>query len=143
MAGVYRKKRRITGPSKNEEKVSRGRQEEYLQRASNSLGARFPTVTRMTVRLDFLGPQGQSLSQETRAFAPSDSCSFSAPCPGTCGVGNFDLAAKIAAVVEAGEAVSEGAGVCQERLYAGSQAACGCQLRCRIEVSYKPQPAAA
>ena len=142
MAGVYRKKRRHAGPSKNEEKVSRSKEAEFLNRASNSLGARFPSVVRMTVRLDFLGPQQQLLSQETRAFGPGDPCEFSAPCPGTCGVGNFDLAAKIAKVIEAGEAVSESSGVCQERLFAGSAAACNCQLRCRVEIVYQPQPAA-
>lgn len=141
MNGSYRKRRRRPGPSKNEEKVSRAKEVESRNRPSNALGARFPNVLRLKVSLDFQGSRGQVLGSETRVFGPRDICNFSAPCPGTCGVGEFDLASKIAQVVTAGEAASEATGICQEHLYAGSTELCHCQLKCRLELEYVPQPA--
>ena len=141
MAGIYRKKRRNAGPSKNEEKVERARQAEALTRGSNSLTARFPDVKSIKVALFFTGPQGQSLGEETRTYNPQDPCDFAVPCPGLCGVGSFDLAAKIGQIVLAHEMVSESGGVCQERLHAGAGGPCGCALKCRVEAAYIPTPA--
>jgi hypothetical protein len=140
MPGPYRKKRRIVGPSKNEEKVERSRQQEAMGRGSNSIGSRYPEVKSMKVALTFTGAQQQSLGGETRSYGPQDPCVFSVPCPGMCGVGAFDLAGKVAQVVEAHSEVSEGSGVCQERLHTG--APCGCTLKVRLEVAYRPAPAA-
>lgn len=136
MPGPYRKKRRVVGPSKNEERVERSRREEALTRSSNSLGARFPDVRSLVVKLSFFGAQGQSFGDETRKFGPEDPCLFAVPCPGRCGVGSFDLAAKIAAVLTNHEPASQGSGVCQEPLAAGSAAKCECRLDCAIEVVY-------
>ena len=141
MNGTYRKRRRNTGPSKNEEKVSRSKQIENRNRSSNSLGARYPLVSQLTICLDFLGPQQQVLGQEKRVFSSLDICNFSTPCPGKCGVGEFDLAAKIDLVIAAHELVSESSGVCQERLYVGSRDICGCQLKCRLDIVYLPEDA--
>ena len=140
MSAPYRKKKRNVGPSKNEEKVSRAKELASLSRPSNSLGSRFPGVTRMTVRLEFISNHQQLLSQETRVFGPSDSCNFSAPCPGTCGVGDFDLAGKVAKVVESRQGLVETSGLCQERLFAGSKDLCGTQLKCRLEIEYAASP---
>jgi hypothetical protein len=130
MPGIYRKKKRVVGPSKNEEKVERQRQAESM----SAVAARYPSVQSIKVSLNFLGAQQQSLGEETRSYGPGDSCDFAVPCPGMCGVGSFDLAAKIASVVTAGEGVSESSGVCQEQAAAGP---CGASLKCRIEVAYK------
>lgn len=140
MPGPYRKKRRIVGPSKNEEKVERARMQDAMSRGSNSIGSRYPEVKTMKVALSFTGAQGQSLGDESRSYGPQDPCVFSVPCPGMCGVGAFDLAGKVAAVVEGHMEHSEGSGVCQERLHTG--APCGCTLKVKLEVAYRPAPAA-
>lgn len=136
MPGPYRKKRRTVGPSKNEEKVERAKQAEAMGRSSNYLGARYPNVKALKVALSFIGAQQQSLGGETRVFSPQDACNFAVSCPGLCGVGSFDLAAKIAQIIEAREEVSESSGICQERLHAGAGGPCGAALKCRVEVSY-------
>jgi len=143
MPGYYKKRKRNVGPNKNEEKVSRSKQSEGLGGLTNSLGARYPSVARLTVRLQFLSPQQHLLGEETRVFNPQDGCDFSAPCPGRCGVGDFDLAAKISSIVSSGQAVSESNGVCQERLFAGSSDICDCRLQCHMEVAYQAAPDAA
>lgn len=140
MPAQYRKKKRVAGPSKNEEKVERARQAEFMSRSSNSFGARYPDVKAMTVALVFTGAQGQSLGEETRKYGPQDPCDFAVPCPGMCGVGSFDLAGKVAQVLESRAEVSEGAGVCQEKLHTG--AACGCALKVRLQVEYRGAPEA-
>lgn len=143
MAGYFKKRKRNAGPNKNEAKVSRGKEIESLGMSGNSLASRYPTVLRLSIKLNFLSRQGHVLGEDTRAFGPQDSCDFSAPCPGSCGVGDFNLAAKIASVVANRQPVFESKGVCQQRLFAGSNDVCGCQLSCRGEVSYAPIPAAA
>lgn len=137
MPEQYRKKKRVTGPSKNEEKIERNRQADFLAGRSNSLSARFPDVTSLRVTLAFFGPQGQSYGEEKRTFNPNDPCVFSVPCPGRCGVGAFDLAGKLADVLAAHEPTSKATGICQEPLYAGAAARCECRLECSIDASYR------
>lgn len=133
MPGIYRKKKRHAGPSKNEEKVERARQAKNLLGSGNTLGARYPQARSLTVTLTFSGPQGQPFGQETRTFSPQDPCDFAVPCPGRCGVGSFDLAGKIDAVLAAQEPQSRASGVCQEPFMAET---CGCKLDCAIAVVY-------
>jgi hypothetical protein len=137
---TYRKKKRNPGPSKNEEKVERARQAEAMNRTGNSVGARFPEVGSLKITLAFTGAQGQSFGEVTKTYKPQDPCDFATPCPGRCGVGSFDLASKIAAVVTAHEMVSEGSGVCQEKPYAGATEPCGCTLKARVEATYRSIP---
>ena len=143
MAGFYRKKKRNTGPSKNDEKVQRSKEAERLSGSGNSLGARYPSLQGLSIRLEFLSPHGASLGEETRSFKPNDACDFAAPCPGQCGVGDFDLVKKIDAMVAAGQPVLEASGKCVQPLFAGSKELCGCELRCRAAAEYKPKPAEA
>ncbi len=135
MARFFKKRRADAGPSKNELKARRGR-----DTGGPSLAARYPSVQKLEVRLEFLGAQAQVLEQESRAFGPGDECRFTAACPGRCGAGRFDLAAKIDAVVAARQTASESRGLCQEPLYAGSPENCGCELRCSIQAEYIPEP---
>ena len=137
----YYKKRRIAGPSKNEQKIQREREQENRIRSAGTLRTRFPSVDHLRVALEFRGPQQQVLGSEVRDFKPQDACNFSAACPGQCGVGSFNLEAKIEKVIEGREMHSEGTGKCQEPLYAGAASVCGCELKCKIEVSYLPEPA--
>lgn len=140
MAAFY-KKRRNTGPSKNDLKVQRNMESARLSRSGDTIGRRFPTVQRVSIRLEIMGPQGQLLSEETRVFSPADRCGFEVQCPGRCGGGRFDLEAKLAAVLNSRETASESSGVCQNPIYAGSSEVCGCRLSCKIEAAFKPEPA--
>lgn len=139
MAGHFRKRRRFPGPAKNTLKVERGREEELRSRRAGSLGERFPAVERLVVTLEFLTPQQHILGQETRTFLPADILDFSAPCPGKCGTGSFDLAAKIEDVVAARGSDVRTGGVCRVRLYAGLPDECGCEFKSRLQVSYLPE----
>ena len=62
---------------------------------------------------------------------------FAVPCPGRCGVGSLDLAAKIAAILGAHETQSQSSGVCQEPVAAGAADTCQCRLECVVEVVYQ------
>lgn len=137
----YYKKRRIAGPSKNEQKVQREREQESRLRSAGTLGTRFPSVDHLKVSLEFRGAQQQVLGSEIRDFRPGDPCNFSAACPGQCGVGKFNLEGKIEKVIEGREVRAEGTGKCQEPLYAGAASVCGCELKCKIEINYAPEPA--
>ena len=136
----FKRRRGSGGPSKNEKKVMRSREEERQSRAGGTLAQRYPYVKRLVVHLEFLSPQKHPLSQETRAFEPADICKFSVSCPGRCGDGSFDLAGKIDAVILAEQTASESSGKCPKPLYAGAAETCGCELKCRLEVSYLPKP---
>lgn len=139
MAGFH-KKRRIVGPSKNELKLQRGEAEERRARSAGTIAQRFPQVERLTITLSFLSPQSAPLGDEKRVFKTSDAPDFSAPCPGRCGGGKFDLEGKVSAVLDARQPVAEATGVCQQPLYAGSPDVCGARLQCKIEATYLPEP---
>lgn len=137
MAGYF-KRRPAPGPSKNEQKVSSRRDADSRAKSAEALGHRYPTVQKMTIKLQFVSPQQHVIDQQTRAYNPQDQYDFSVPCPGRCGDGAFDLAAKIDGIVEKREPMSESSGACQKPLYAGAAEVCGLQLKCRIEVQYLP-----
>ncbi|MBI4676288.1 MAG: hypothetical protein HY748_01760 [Elusimicrobia bacterium] len=139
----FYKKRRNTGPSKNDLKVQRNLESERLARSGDTLARRFPSVQRLSIRLEITGPQKQLLAAETRVFGPADRCGFEVACPGRCGGGRFDLDAKVVAVLSARQTASESSGVCQNPIYAGSSDVCGCRLACAIEAAYRPEPAPA
>lgn len=139
MAGYFKRRARA-GPSKNDKKVRRGQDAANRSRLAGVLSQRYSSLERLSVELQFLSPQKQVLDRKTLVFGPSDVCDFSVPCPGRCGVGSFDLAAKIKAVIEAREAISESSGTCQQPLYAGSPNVCGLELKCRIEARFAPLP---
>lgn len=140
MAGYF-KRRHKPGPSKNELKVQRGHEAADRARGVGALKELYPSVQRLSIRLEFISREGLAFDQQTRDFGPASTCDFSVPCPGRCGVGSFDLAAKVASVVETKQAVSESTGTCQEPLFAGATEVCGFQLRCKIEIAYFPEPA--
>jgi hypothetical protein len=136
MAGFFKKRSAAPGPNKNEAKVMRGRESAAQARSTASLASRFPNVSRLSIHLEFVSNHGALLGDETRSFGAQDGCKFVAPCPGQCGVGSFDLNAKIEAVLGSHQSKAEASGTCQEPLYAGSPDLCGTILKCRIDASY-------
>lgn len=129
------KKRRRPGPSKNQKKVQRRQVEQREARGGSLLKELHPEVTGLTIHLSYMSPQAELVSEETRRFGPADSTDFSCACPGTCGVGAFDLREKIGAVIETRESMSESSGKCETERFGGIEP-CGYVLKCKIEVQY-------
>ena len=136
MAGFHKKRRR-PGPSKNDEKVSRGKDEERRAHPSNWLGNRFELVQGLAVQFELIGTHSEMLGQETRKFSREDACGFSVPCPGLCGGGTFDLGMKIGEAVAAQQAHAEGDLVCQNKTYSGPATVCGVTLKYRLDLTYR------
>ena len=138
MAGYFKRRVRPS-PNKNELKVRRGLAASGQTRSAGLLSEHYPSVRRLSIRLDFFSPKQIPLDQRSREFGPSDVCDFTAPCPGQCNSGSFDLAEKVRLVIEAKETLLESVETCKQLLYADSPNVCGSQLRYKIEVTYFPQ----
>jgi hypothetical protein len=142
MPGYFKKRRRAPiGPNKNEQKVQRRLQNESREQSADTLQGRYPTVQQMSIHLVLLTPQHQTLNEETRTFGAGDTLDLDVPCPGRCGVGSFNLGAKVESVIGSRQERSESGGKCQEPLMGGSSELCGCELKCRMEVVYTPEDA--
>lgn len=131
----YRKRRPQRTLNKNQQKVFRGQE---AGRERPPLSASYPNVERLMVDLVFTNPQGDVLAERRNEWGPSDPVDFAAPCPGRCGDGRMDLEGKIQETVRRLSADAEGRGKCNRPIYAGAAEVCGCELRARIRVSYKP-----
>ncbi|HVE12845.1 MAG TPA: hypothetical protein VNI01_05585 [Elusimicrobiota bacterium] len=140
MAGYFKKRRRNDGPSKNEEKVQRNQRRSA---SSGTLAERFPTVSRLSVKISFLDNQGHPLEERSLSWGPEDACELTLNCMGRCGVGTFDLSEKVRQAVEATLPETSAAGACAQTLYAGLPDQCGCQLRCVFQLAYAAKPASA
>ena len=129
MPGFYRKKRRVVGPSKNEEKVRRGQAADEQASAAGSLSSRFPSVRGVKVRITITSPQSVVLGESETVIGPNDPFIIQADCPGRCGSGCYNFAPSVAEALsrleEAGSAVS----ICAEPHYGGGDA-CGCTAKC-------------
>jgi len=136
MATYFKKRKKGSGPNKNEQKVMRGNQ------TRSPLSSRFPTVKRLQFNLVFLDGQQNILDEKKLSLSPSDPCPQSESCPGRCGKGSFDFSAKIAAAVASAAPVIESSDKCAQALYANSPDVCGCEAKCRMEFDYFPAPPA-
>lgn len=137
MPRFFKKRRRAKTENKNQEKIRRAMAQEHRAQAEGVLGQRFSFVQKLTVQLDFRNPQGHQLHQETRTFGPADLCHFDAPCPGACGTGSFNLAAKVENVLNSRQSTAEARGRCQDPLFGGAGGdVCGCELVCRLNAVY-------
>lgn len=143
MATFYRKRRKNQGPNKNEEKVQRAADARNRDSSSGFLGTRFPTLKKLTMKLQFLSAQSQILEEKTLNLGPADTCKFDAPCPGRCGAGVFDLYPAVLQAVRSRQPVAESSIPCPEPSYPGSREACGCKVTCRMELEYLPEAAPA
>jgi hypothetical protein len=141
MAG-YHKKRRRPGPSKNEEKVSRSKDEERRSHPSNWLGNRYESVEKLSLEMELIGTHGELLGQESRRFGREDACGFAIPCPGLCGGGSFELGAKINDIVASREPHTEASVVCPNKTN-GLATVCGVTLKFKLDAVYRAAPAPA
>lgn len=131
---TFRKKRRAKpGPSKNELKVMRGRQEEM---GGRSLGQILPSVRSLTVTLTFATPQGHLLDESTETLKKDDEVEFVVDCPGRCGAGKFDFSQMIERAATERQSQLEVTAVCSQPLFAGSADACGTSLKCRLGLDF-------
>lgn len=137
-----KKRRPQKAISKNEQRLIRRDQQERESWSVGRLGSRFPNVSSLELRLEFVTPQGDVLSTEQRLFRPSDLLDFSAACQGRCGNGVMNMEAAVSQMMNAGQTTRDIKGMCRETLFAGSPETCNCELRCRINATYNPAPAA-
>ena len=142
MARYFKKRRKNSGPNKNEEKVQRAADAHSRESSGGVLGARFPFVKHLKITLRFLTAQQQLLEEKVLDLKPTDPYRFDMSCPGRCGSGHFDFSAAVANAVNRRQPVVESGGVCPDPLFAGSSQTCGCQAKCRIELDFLPLPAA-
>ncbi len=138
MPGFYRKKRRKAGPSKNDEKVQRGRQAEADAHAAGTLSSRFPAVRGIKFRIAVISPQGVTLEENEDLLGPNDAFQLSVDCPGRCGSGSFDFASAVADALSRGDERGAAEIPCGESLYGGGPEACGCVAKCEFTAEFAP-----
>ncbi|MDE2489333.1 MAG: hypothetical protein KGM24_00690 [Elusimicrobia bacterium] len=136
MPGFYRKKRRKVGPSKNDEKVLRGRQAEAETRAAGTLSSRFPGARALSVRLSIVSPQGVVLDEREVSLGADDPFQIDIDCPGRCGSGNFDFSDFVSEALERREESGQVEASCGEPLYGGGPDLCGCVARCEFSAEF-------
>jgi hypothetical protein len=134
----YFKRRRAPGENKNEAKVQRRENE---GRPGNCLGDLYPNVRQLKIKLRFVTPRQELAGEEDRVITPKDECGLLLSCPGSCGVGTFNLGAKLTSIIEAGEAASDSSAKCQAERYGSVGEPCGYELQCHVDVEYAPEPA--
>lgn len=140
MPAYFKKRRGPQGPNKNEEKVQRAREAKDPGRSFGLLGMKFPSVKRLKVHVVFLDARQNVLEEKDFSLGPNDPAALTIPCPGRCGSGSFDLAGKIEQMATTALSASESGAKCPEPLYASSPEACGCEIRCKMEIEYLPAP---
>ena len=116
----------------------RAKDAERAAHSGETLGARFPAVSRLSIKLIYLNAQGHVLEEKALALTPADPCRFTVGCPGRCGIGSFDFSAKLEQALGERLASFDCSGKCEQPLYAGSKEVCGCELKCRIEAAFLP-----
>ena len=102
------------------------------------LSSRFPSIKQLRIHYVFLDARQRTLNEETVTLGPCDPAAFTLPCPGRCGKGSFDFTDKLKETAGAGLAFSEASAKCPESLYASSLEACGCEIKCRMDIEYFP-----
>ena len=136
MPGFYRKKRRKAGPSKNDEKVQRGRQAEAEAHAAGTVSSRFPALRGIKVRIAVISPQGVTLEENEDLLGPNDPFQIDIDCPGRCGSGSFDFAPAVADALSRGDEQGALEIPCGETLYGGGPEACGCVAKCEFAAEF-------
>lgn len=129
MATFFKKRRRgPSGPNKNEKKVLRRRPEASLRDLC-------PGATRLEIVFHFESPQGDPYEDIARDFSPGDPCDFSAPCPGRCGNGRFDLTDAARGLFQSGGDRAEERLVCREASHNDPATPCDFRLTCEIRLA--------
>ena len=138
MPGFYRKKRRKTGPSKNEQKVQRGLDAVAETHAAGTLVSRFPGVRGVKIRITVTSPQGVVLDETDDLIGPNDPFMVEADCPGRCGSGSYDFSEQVAQSLTKLDEQGAAEATCAEPLYGGGPEACGCVAKCEFEAEFAP-----
>ena len=80
---------------------------------------------------------GTVLEHSERRLTPAESLLLDIPCPGGCGNGVFLLKNAVETVLQAGQELREGMGICQASSYQDPKLPCGTKLYYRINVRYE------
>lgn len=121
------------GPTKNEKKIRR--REDASRDYAAPLERRFPGLKHLSVELVFTDARGTVMKEEALRLTPEDPCDLTFDCPGICGVGKFDLAARIERALTEAEISFEAAADCGSPRYGTVKEPCGSSLKCRVELS--------
>ena len=137
MARFFKPKRRRpnSGPNKNQQKVLRREQE---SRSGGTLQERFPGVESLVLDLQFISASGEPYDRIERRVSAKDPCDFSAPCPGRCGDGQYDLEQSVRSLVQDRRETTEEHLVCRETVYGDQTKTCDFRLTLRITLRYSP-----
>ena len=138
MAG-FRKKRRNTGPSKNEEKVAREYRAEQSRQNAPTLGVAYPELMGLSIEGFFYYPANNLIDQRKLEVSPNDKTRLTFDCPGMCGGGKFELEDILEEAIEGRRERVELTIPCAEP---SSRGECGCQLKLVGTLRFKPIPAA-
>lgn len=133
-------RRRKPGPSKNEKKVQR--RGETDQTAAAPLERVFPALSRLSIKLVFTDARGAAVKEESLDLGPGDACSLAFACPGVCGVGKFNLTARIERAVLEREVAFEATAPCGSPRYGTVNEPCGSTIKCTVNLTLSGTPAA-
>lgn len=126
-------RRRKPGPSKNEKKVRR--RGEADQGSGALLRQVFPALSRLSIKLAFTDARGAVVKEEAFDFGPADACNLAFACQGVCGVGKFNLTARIERAVTEQETAFEASAPCGSPRYGTVNEPCGSTIKCTVNLS--------
>jgi hypothetical protein len=138
MPGFHRKKKRSTGPNKNQQKVQRGREAQAEAQAAGTLSSRFPSIRNIKVHITLISTQGVVLNEIETPIGPNDPFLVSADCPGRCGSGLFDFTLPISQLLSQQQDHGLSESACAEPLYGGGADSCACVAKCEFQAEFIP-----
>jgi hypothetical protein len=130
----FPKKKRKTGPSKNEEKLRRTAAAEAQTQAAGTLSTRFPALRSLKLHYVFKTVQGVVLQDDEDSLQPGDAFQLSADCPGACGMGKFDFGTGVCEAIARGQDTGAVEFACAHSQYGGGSNPCGCVARLEFAV---------
>jgi len=132
----FRKRNQGPRVNKNDLKVSRNENEEQQKARAGTLRERFARVRQLRVDLRMETSSGAILEQSKREIALDEPLLLDITCEGGCGNGLFLLKSAVEALLETGQELREGMGICQASSYQDPKVPCNTKLFYRIEARY-------
>jgi hypothetical protein len=133
----YRRRRRPSGPSKNELRAARNEKADLARVHAGTLRQRFPQVTIFQLDIRMEGSSGVALGEDSHRIDLDEPLDLQIPCPSTCGNGKFNLTEALEDSLNASKETQEGLTICQTASYMDARIACGTKLYYRFTIEYK------
>src|SRR5438309_1125068 len=109
----YRKRRRPHGPSKSELRSIRNERAELQKIRADTLGQRFPQVSRIQLDLRLEAPAGAPLDHVQRSMNAQDPLDLQVACPSSCDKGRFSLLETVEDLLKSSKETYQGMSTCQ------------------------------